>query len=454
MGSIIGIISKKREDIHPCLIDSLFQLRHRGNDLFNLTINNETLTSNRLRELRDSFIKGSIGLASGKNFLFEEEKDEEGPLYFDGRIHEPKFKELIKGKGSIEFKAKKIISSAQGNFAIALKEKNSLHAFRDFVGAKPLWFGENNSFTALCSEPGPLKKIDISFPQPLLPGHLLLATAKGIKTQKIYDLDDFRKETPKKTSIQKLKNAFLNAVELETQGLKKTAVLFSAGLDSTLTAKIVSERIPDTKLITVGTQESEDIAFSEEIARELGLPLKKRIVKEEEIIGYALKTLKTLSFFDGMQLQIGMPEFIAGEEIKKMNLRTAFAGQGSDEIFAGYSNYKSILQEKGFKAVEEEIWASLKELWQRNLFRDEIIFSHHSIELGLPLLEKNFLMEAMALPAKQKIFSPKDELRKRALRKIALQLGVPKKVCERKKKAIQYGSGLAPKINRLFSANN
>ncbi|MEW6294749.1 MAG: asparagine synthetase B [Candidatus Diapherotrites archaeon] len=451
MSSITGIISKKREDVPPYLIDSLFQLRHRGNDYFSITINNETFTSNRLREIRDNFAKGSIGLATGKNFIAEEEREEGVPLYFDGRIYHPKFKELIEGNKRVEFKAKKILSSVQGNYVIALKEKNCLHAFRDFIGAKPLWYGENDSFTAFCSEPGPLKKLDISFPQPLLPGHVLSATAKGIKIQKIYDLSDFRKAIPKKTSLQKLKKAFLNAVEIETQGLKKTSVLFSAGLDSTLTAKIVGERIPDTKLITVGVQDSEDIAFSEEIARELGLPLKKRIVREEEIIGCALKTLKALSFFDLMQLQIGMPEFIAGEELKKENLRTAFAGQGSDEIFAGYSNYKTILKEKGFKAVEEEIWISLKELWQRNLFRDEIIFSHHSIELCLPLLEKNFLRQAMVLPTKQKIYSSKDDLRKRALRKIALQLGVPKKVCERKKKAMQYGSGLAPKISRLFS---
>ena len=63
-------------------------------------------------------------------------------------------------------------------------------------------------------------------------------------------------------------------------------------------------------------------------------------------------------------------------------------------------------------------------------------------------------MQAMAFPAGEKILSPADELRKHALRELGRSIGLPEKICCEKKKAIQFDSGTAKELKRLFRAGS
>ena len=472
MSSIIGIISRKNESVHPFLVDLLFNLRHRGNDYFEGIIGKKHVKEKSLRKIRDTFIEGSTGLIQGTAFgkssgakaeasekssgakdgtAFSESsgaKKNSSNKFFsvlDGEFYEPPIKLGLKEKNIKHF-----ISKTNGIYCIAIKKQDSLYAFRDFLGVKPLWFGFNDSFFAFASEPNALKKLNITFPQLLPPGTLLAMNKKGIKTKQLFDLNSFRKSIPKKTSLNELKDSLIHSTKIRCNELEKAAVLFSGGIDSTIIAKLVSDLVPKTTLFTVGVEEAEDLSSAEKVAGELGLKLKKRVIKKNELIPYALKTLKTLSFFDEMQLQIALPEFIIAEEIKKNNFNIVFSGQGSDELFAGYHYYAKILKEKGEKQVEEEIINSLSALWSRNLFREDIIFSRHSLLQRTPFLDKEFLKKALSVPVKEKIYSEKDELRKRIVRKLARNLKLPEEVCIKPKRALQYSTGVSKELNKLF----
>ncbi|MBU0662359.1 MAG: asparagine synthase C-terminal domain-containing protein [Candidatus Diapherotrites archaeon] len=248
------------------------------------------------------------------------------------------------------------------------------------------------------------------------------------------------------TDITALRKAFEQAIASETKNLEKAAVLFSAGLDSSLIAKAVSERIPQTELFAVGTKNSKDLAFAGDVAEEMGLKLNIRTIDESEISAYIEKTKQALGpelSKELLQLQIGVPQYIALEFVKKHNFDVVFSGQGGDELFCGYAGFKRILEEGGYPAVEKEIAHLLEIMPQRNLARESTLTKHFSIEQRTPFLDESFKREAMKIPAQEKILSPDDALRKHPLRALARELGVPEKACTRPKKAIQYGSGVA-----------
>lgn len=263
-------------------------------------------------------------------------------------------------------------------------------------------------------------------------------------------LEEFKKTIPEKTSFRQLKESFLKSIEKNTEGISKVAVLFSGGVDSSLIAKAVSQEVNETILYCVGLKESLDIKTAAEAASELELPLVSVIVPKNEISAYLSKTKKLPERFNPFQLEIAVPEFIALEKICEDKIDFVFSGQGSDEIFCGYSKYKQVLEESGYAGVEEEIWRKLENLWSHDLFRERALADYFSLKQKLPYLEEEFVRTAIAVPAREKIISPNDDLRKHPVRKLAKELGTSKKIYERRKKAVQYGSGIGKKVRRIL----
>jgi asparagine synthase (glutamine-hydrolysing) len=416
--------------------------------------------------LNESFLKGSAGIASstmhitgkqvqpidfsdyslvfnGEIYNFFEFSDSDSDVIFVKEFFEKELK-----KTSIEKAVQKFMLKANGEYAVALIHKNKIFAFRDIFGIKPLWFGENDFFAAFASEPKPLKKMNINFPFPLLPGQLLILSEKDIQTKQVFSFDVLKKSCSKKASFLDLKESFSDSIALRVRSLNKAGVFFSGGVDSSLIAKSVSSLIPKTELFTVGMENSHDIDSAVKASDELGLKLHLRIIQKDELKDLSLKALSVLSFFDQMQLQLSVPTYAVCELAMKKGFQVVFSGQGSDEIFGGYYNYSKILSSKG--NVQEEIWHSVFNLWSRNLYREDLLSTHFYLEHRLPFLDKNLVCTAMKIPVKQKIFSSKDILRKRILRKLALSYGLSKEIAFKPKKALQYGSGVSKHLTKFF----
>ena len=109
-----------------------------------------------------------------------------------------------------------------------------------------------------------------------------------------------------KYSFSKLKVALLESVELNCRGIKKAAVLFSGGVDSSLLAMLASLHT-DVTCICNGFKNSPAFERSEKSAGLLGLKLRKIEIKETEIPGLFLLAKKILKTTDSLQLEIGFP---------------------------------------------------------------------------------------------------------------------------------------------------
>ncbi|MBN2127441.1 MAG: asparagine synthetase B [Candidatus Diapherotrites archaeon] len=442
MASVSFIYSKKNP-VKMHLIDFLYSQKHRGLDFFELN-GKEKINSNNLKGLNEKDFSCSEGIAFNcfKNEFEENSFLIKKGIYLTGKIFNS---EALNKLEKIDFnnliELNEFVSIARGEYAVAFNSGNKFFFFNDFLGAKPLWFGETSNFFAVASEPRALRKLDISFPLMLPAGHLLEFSEGKFELKKLFNFEDLKK-IKSKTSFPELVSSFNDSIELRTKGVSKAGIFFSGGIDSSLIAKAVSDKVKKTVLFSVGIKGSQDLIYAKKSAKEMNLDLELIEVKEKDLKLKVIETLKALYFFDEMQLQIGLPEFILAENVSDKGFKTIFNGQGSDELFCGYSEFKSALQNKGYLGVQEQIYYFLDVMHARNFYREEMISSKFNLNFNAPLLDLEFVKKAVAFSAEKKIYSISDELRKHPIRELGKEFGVSKTAIERKKKAIQYGTGL------------
>lgn len=355
-------------------------------------------------------------------------------------------KELVNGQ-SLRQAVSKFMNHARGDYAIIGTCEGQLFGFRDPMGIRPLWWGRSARFFGLCSETLSLKVKNMTFPSPVLPGNLIVFDGKK---EKIISLLLLKAKKP--STVEELHRVLKEAADYQTRNLNHCGVLFSGGVDSSLIATLVSKRVKKVTLFSVGMKGSLDLNHVEQVAKQLesNVSLRVREIKPEEIHSLTMESLERLERFDLLQAQLAVPmlalaQFISGKET------VLFTGQGSDELFAGYSHYKQVYAKEGEKGVGFEVDRQVHDWWARNLDREDRMMAGNGLEERFLFWDQQVVKTALALPVSEKIQSSTDELRKHAIRKIAILEGVPVEVAHRKKHALQYSTGVAKQVERFFA---
>lgn len=216
----------------------------------------------------------------------------------------------------------------------------------------------------------------------------------------------------------------------------RIGISFSGGLDSTIIAHVANKH-SSTELFTVGTEGCEDIRYSESLAQKMGIPLHKKILGKNEILElYGI----SYSIFPGefLKVELLVPLCAAGVEAQKEGIEVMLFGTGAEELFAGYERYYTYAQSGGDveKLLREE-YSTLKNREIRMISR---AMRKYGIEARFPFYNSKLEKIAFSIPVQQKM---EDRvLKKCVLREAAKFMGVPELAVKRKKKALQYGSGI------------
>ena len=125
---------------------------------------------------------------------------------------------------------------------------------------------------------------------------------------------------------------------------------------------------------------------------------------------------------------------------KEDGCKVIFSGLGSEEIFAGYERHKNSAN------INQECLSGLLKMYERDLYRDDVITMNNNMELRFHFWTQNWLIMHLKFQSKYKI---KGETTKYILREIALQKGIAKEFAFRKKTAAQYGSKFDYAIGKL-----
>ena len=235
----------------------------------------------------------------------------------------------------------------------------------------------------------------------------------------------------------------------------RVGVAFSGGVDSSALAAVCSGMGHDVTLLTVGFAGSHDMRFAAGAAGRAGLPHASLEIGGpgappfEEAARIARKAAGT----DDPSWNENCIAFIYVAALaSRLGLGTVAAANGIDELFCGYDAYRREMERGGGpgeirRMVGEKVAAEI-----RMMAAVDAAVAGTGVRIARPLLSPGFVEFASALPLSGKIRGAGDALRKHAVREMARSAGVPEDSAGRRKKAMQYGTGIHKALARLRRA--
>jgi len=242
------------------------------------------------------------------------------------------------------------------------------------------------------------------------------------------------------SEITRLAGLFVDGVRNNCQG--EVAILFSGGIDSTAIAT-VAKRFTTPLLITAGVEGSSDLEAAKKIAAELGLPHKSVVLTEQEIISVYKKCFK-IRKGELNKVELMVPVFKCCREAARAGKWRILSGSGAEELFIGYNRF---FKYRG-KKLENLLKKEIKELPSGDCEAQDLVAKNFGMRAAYPFLYPPFVDAILAMPLSERLGTL--ENKKPLLRKIAAKLGLPQDAIDRKKKAMQYGSG----VHKLLLKNS
>lgn len=345
------------------------------------------------------------------------------------------------------------LEDLDGVYAFCLWNKKINHLFlaRDILGIKPLWyyFEPITGGFAFASEKKSLKSqgLEEAFIKELNPRKILMYNLKT-KELKEYEREFFSivetKDSEEKI-LKKTEGLLIDAIKKRVPEERKTGLLFSGGIDSTFIALNLKKMGVDFECYVAALKhdefkESQDLIYAKRVAKELNLKLNVVEIELDEVPKYLKTILPLIEDNNVVKAGVALPFFLCAEQAKKDDVKVLFSGLGSEEIFAGYDRHKRS------NNVNEECLSGLRKMYERDLYRDDVITMYHTIEIRLPFLDKNLVKYALTIPEKFKLNEKRNKI---ILREIAKKEGLIEEFAERLKKAAQYGSNFDKAIKKL-----
>jgi asparagine synthase (glutamine-hydrolysing) len=240
--------------------------------------------------------------------------------------------------------------------------------------------------------------------------------------------------------IEDLDSTIEFAIKHLINGSKNFGLLFSAGLDSSLLAKICVDIGMEPVLISVFMTGSSDEAHIKEAASFIGLEHIEKMIFKDEVEEYTQRVSTAASTKNPMDISIGVPIYCGLETAAWSGLHTVMVGQGADELFAGYHRY--------LRMESKELVDTLKhDVATINIARDIALAKSLDISLITPFLDKKVIEIGLKIPIELKI---KDGVRKYILSEVARKRGLPGSIWAREKKAIQYSTGVDKIVRKVL----
>ena len=338
------------------------------------------------------------------------------------------------------------IEELDGVYAFAYHHKEKVILARDILGEKPLWFFYNQDGFAFASEKKALEDLGYRDIQELNPRTILTYdTEKKNFMEKKRDFFSYLPEHRENYETIKKKTEILLAQAIEKRiPEKKFGLLFSGGIDSSYLAHFFKKKgIPFTCYTAVLDTESKepvDLVSAKQAAQELGLQLKVKKITLADVPTYLQKIVPLIEDSNVVKVGVALTFYVACEVAKQDGCKVVFSGLGSEEIFAGYERHKNSSN------INQECLSGLLKMYERDLYRDDVITMDNSLELRLPFLDKELVDYCLKIPEKFKI---KKDMGKYILRDIAQGRGLSESIAFRKKTAAQYGSKFDYAIEKL-----
>jgi len=223
--------------------------------------------------------------------------------------------------------------------------------------------------------------------------------------------------------IDQLKEKLKKAVQRNlAEGL-----LFSGGLDSGILASLC----PETKAITV-TLESwgKDLKYARFLSTHLKIKHYHRVISIQEAIDAIPEVIKILKSFDPA-IPNDVTVYSGLKLAKELGMKSVMTGDGSDELFAGYSYMQNI----------SELESYIKKVSTSMHFSSNKFGNFFNLKIKQPYLDKEFIDFCLKIPTHLKLRKVKGKFTGKWILRKAFEDILPKEIIWQDKRPLEYGSG-------------
>ncbi len=442
MCGIIGLLG--REDAKEKLACALSLLQNRGRDHTGTYIKDDVALGHLLHALVDHVEQPFVG---------------EGVLVANCEIYNwrqlsAEFHLFARNDAELLFKLLErtpvdclddVLDLLDGVYAFAYLREGKLFLARDLLGVKPLWYSPCSGF-AFASERKALLACDYYDVHELNPRQVLVYDLSG-KSVSFVQRDFFSLATfdaPVAEVVARTHALVATAVKKRVPQ-QKFGLLFSGGLDSTVLALLLKKLgYAFTCYCCVfaddGLKTPEDLVYAQKVAAAYNLDLRVVAVSLTDVEDILVKIVPLIEDTNVVKVGVALTFFAACAAAAKDGCKVLFSGLGSEEIFAGYQRHKDSYD------VNKECLSGLRQLYERDLYRDDVVSMYHSLEMRLPFLDHDLVSYALTISPDLKI---KDGVEKYILRLVAQDVGLSDEFALRPKKAAQYGSNFHKALVKL-----
>ncbi len=336
----------------------------------------------------------------------------------------------------------------RGEFAFAIAEVagDRVYLARDPLGVKPLYWSRHDGHLFAASElkalipaGGPVSEIPPGHHGWGSPGQDPAVTAY-VDLLRMGDGDEPVTDTGE--AARQVRATLEDSIRVRLDTDLTVGVILSGGLDSTLTLLHAREMHPDCVAFTIGTPDSDDVAYARRVTRDLGVAHEVIELSPGDIrlpdIREAIRMSELTEYGDVINAVISRLLFA---RVHERGIKVVLCGDGSDELFGGYEMYRqpdAALRQRLFQH-------KLHNLGRTELQRVDRTSMGQGVEVRVPFLDLALVRLAMRLPIELKLRDGQD---KWILRHAFADI-LPGYVRQRPKNPLSHSSGLHERV-RLY----
>lgn len=281
---------------------------------------------------------------------------------------------LLKG---LSLQGSSAIQPWRGMFALGFWQarERRLMLVRDRLGIKPLYYFYDGQTFLFASEVRALLATGLvprrpsraaiesymsygSVQQPLtivenvyalLPGHTLTFTEGRISTEAYWQLQTPDTYVTNEAQLtEELSHLLLEAIRLRLVADVPVGVFLSGGIDSSAIVSLMrraTNGVIKSFSVAFAEDEFDESRYAEKVAYQFNTDHHKVTLAKGELLA---KLPKALAALDQPAMD-GLNSYIVSSAVAQAGLKVALSGAGGDEVFAGYSFFRSVAQSERYR---------------------------------------------------------------------------------------------------------